>query len=238
MSIYEFKSISFTAPNRRNGKVDVKIIENATFTLDEGDFTLIIGPSGSGKSTLLRLFNRLADPSSGEITFRGDNILDYPVMDLRRRIGWMPQLPVRYQGTVTDNLRLPFYISKAEKYTDDEINTAVDEVKNLGLLDDKLYSREADELSVGEAQRMSLLRALILKPDVLLMDEPTSALDRRNADGLIAQVEKVKAERNLTVVLVSHRPDEVCHEGNVVLKIADGIVEVTSCCQDGEHHHD
>jgi len=236
MSIYEFKSVAFTASKRKNSANDVQIINDATFSINEGDFTVIVGPSGAGKSTLLRLFNRLADPSSGEIRFRGKNILEFPVMELRRRIGWMPQLPVRFKGNVDENLALPFRISRQHKYSNEEIESAVDDVKALDLLPAELFSREADELSVGEAQRMSLLRSLVLKPDVLLMDEPTSALDRTNAEQLLEQVGKVRSEWNLTVVLVSHRPDEVCAHDNVVLKIQDKVVHVTPCCQDGDHH--
>ena len=223
-ALFEFRTVSFTAPSREKGGKTPQIIEDATFTIDHGRFAVISGPSGAGKSTLLRLFNRLADPTSGEIVLDGKNILEYPVIELRRRMGWVPQVPVRFTGTVEDNLRLPFTLSKAHKYTKNEIAESVDELKGLGLLGDYLYERKADDLSVGEAQRLNLLRALALKPDVLLLDEPTSALDPDASDALLGQIELIQKGRELTAIMVSHRPEEVKRVGEQVIRIKNGIV--------------
>lgn len=225
-AIFQFKSVSYSAPGEKPGENTGNIITDASFEIITGTFTVISGPSGSGKTTLLRLFNRLADPTSGEIQFDGKNIRDYPVKGLRKHIGWVPQVPVRFKGTVDDNLRLPFTISKPVKYEKEEIDKAIEELKSYQLLPPELYSRKADDLSVGEAQRLNLLRALALKPDVLLLDEPTSALDPEASDALLSHIERIQAEHNLTSIMVSHRPDEVKRVGDVILRISNGTVRV------------
>ncbi len=223
-ALYEFRNILYSAPPREAGADSVSIIKDATFQITRGVFSVITGPSGSGKSTLLRLFNRLADPTSGTILFDGKDIREYPVIDLRRMIGWVPQVPVRFPGTVRDNLNLPFTISQKHKIPQEEIDNSILELMDLNLLRMELLDRRADDLSVGEAQRLNLLRALALKPEVLLLDEPTSALDPDASDALLAQIERIQRERNLTTIMVSHRPDEVEKVGEMVFQIKNGEV--------------
>ncbi|HDS30170.1 MAG TPA: ATP-binding cassette domain-containing protein, partial [Firmicutes bacterium] len=95
----------------------------------------------------------------------------------------------------------------------------------LGLLPIELLNRAAEDLSVGEAQRMNLLRALALEPDILLLDEPTSALDPDSADSLLEQIMRVQRERQLSAIMVSHRPEEVRKVGGVILRLSNGRVE-------------
>lgn len=225
-AIYQFESVEYSAPPRESGDGPTDILKNASFEIIEGDFAVITGPSGAGKTTLLRLFNRLADPVSGTILFDGQDITTYQVVELRRRIGWVPQVPVRFPGTLEQNLILPFTLSKAHKYTKEEISQSIEDLKSLNLLPEALFKRKADDLSVGEAQRLNLLRALALKPDVLLLDEPTSALDPDSADHLLRQIGRIKEARNLTAIMVSHRPEEVRRVGQVVLRICDGQIKV------------
>ncbi len=221
--LYEFRSVSYSVPPNKPGEPATLIINDASFKILSGVLTLITGASGSGKTTLLRLFNRLSEPTSGEIIFDGKNIRDYPVKELRRRIGWVPQVPVRFKGTVEDNLHLPFKYSNPKKYSGSEISRAVDELKSLELLPSELFYRKADDLSVGEAQRMNLMRAIALKPDILLLDEPTSALDPKASDVLLGHIKRIQAERNLTSIMVTHRPAEEVL-GQFALSILDGVV--------------
>ena len=222
--LYEFREVEYVAPPKNSNAEPAHILTDATFTIDRGVFAVITGPSGAGKTTLLRLFNRLADPGSGQIIFDGKDIRDYPILDLRLRIGWVPQIPVRFEGTVDDNLRIPFKVTKDRGYDEKDIAQRIDDVKSLGLLPSTLFLRDAEDLSVGEAQRLNLLRALVLKPDILLLDEPTSALDSEGAEALLEQILRVRNERQLTAVMVSHRQDEVKKVDGVVLRIRDGKV--------------
>ncbi len=118
--------------------------------------TAIVGPSGSGKTTLLRLLNRLDDPDDGEVLLDGRDVRTYPVLELRRRVQLVGQVPVTFPGTVADNVG-PGWEAL---------------LPHVGL-DATLGGRRADVLSVGEAQRMSLARSLARHPECLLLDEPT-----------------------------------------------------------------
>jgi ABC-type methionine transport system ATPase subunit len=223
-ALYSFQRVSYTAPPRNRNAGPTRIILDATFEVPRGVFTVISGVSGSGKTTLLRLFNRLADPSSGTILFEGEDIRRKPVIDLRRQTGWVPQVPVRFSGTVEENLRLPFLVNKKFRSSAEGITGSIESLMALELLPKALLSRDAADLSVGEAQRLNLLRALALKPDVLLLDEPTSALDPETADSLLEHIVRIQTERNLTVIMVSHRPEEVNRVNGIVLHIKHGRV--------------
>ena len=150
--------------------------------------TAMVGPSGAGKTTLLRLLNRLDDPDGGEVLFDGRDVRSYDVIALRRRVQFVGQVPVTFPGSVADNL-----------------GPGCDVAALLGRvgLDPALAGRAADRLSVGEAQRMCLARALALSPECLLLDEPTSALDDGSKGGIEALVRSL-ADDGLTVVMVTH----------------------------------
>jgi putative ABC transport system ATP-binding protein len=155
--------------------------------------TALLGPSGSGKSTLLRLLNRLADPDGGVVRFHGTDVRELDPLELRRRVGLVPQLPAPVPGSVADNVRFGARLHGSD----------VDPERPLRLagLDASFADRDASRLSVGEQQRVMLARALALEPEVLLLDEPTASLDSA-ATGAVED-----ALRNLhgvSLVLVTH----------------------------------
>lgn len=170
--------------------------------------TVLVGPSGAGKTTLLRLLNRLDDPDSGMVLLDGTDVRTYDVLALRRRVQYVGQVPVTFPGTVADNVE-----------SGDEADAAA-LLHRVGLAP-ALASRDADRLSVGEAQRLCLARALALHPEVLLLDEPTSALDAASKAGIEALVVSL-ADDGLTVVMVSHDPRQASH-------LADHVIEVRPC---------
>jgi putative ABC transport system ATP-binding protein len=148
--------------------------------------TAVVGPSGAGKTTLLRLLNRLDDPDSGEVLFDGRDVRSYDVIALRKRVQYVGQVPVTFPGTVAENVG----------------GDTAALLERVGL-DPGLSGRAADRLSVGEAQRMCLARALALEPQCLLLDEPTSALDQSSKGGIEVLVRSL-ADGGLTVVMVTH----------------------------------
>lgn len=163
--------------------------------------TVLVGPSGAGKTTLLRLLNRLDDPDAGSVLFDGRDVRDYDVRELRRRVQYVAQVPVTFPGTVADNVGPRWEALLAR----------------VGL-PVELGSREADRLSVGEAQRLCLARSLARDPEVLVLDEPTSALDGTAKAGVERLVRSL-ADDGMTVVLVTHDPDQAG-------RLADHVVEV------------
>ncbi len=180
---------------------DGPILDHFSARVPADGLTAIVGPSGSGKSTLLRLLNRLDDPDGGEILFDGLDVRSYDVLELRRRVQHVGQVPVTFPGTVADN-----------------VGDGWEELLPRVHLQPSLAARTADVLSVGQAQRMCLARALARGPDCLLLDEPTSALDGASK----AEVERLVrslADDGLTVVLVTH-------EQRQAEELADRTIEV------------
>ena len=171
------------------------VLEDLSLSIEEGA-TGIAGPSGAGKSTLLRLFNRLADPVSGTVRYRGRDLREYDVLALRREVALVPQLPALLQGSVADNVR--FGARLADKTAD------VPGALRLAGLDGGFAERPADRLSVGEQQRVMLARALALGPRVLLLDEPTSALDERSVTAVERTLLDLRARLSLSFVFVTH----------------------------------
>ena len=187
---------------RRGGAT---LLDDVTLELPRAGITAIVGPSGAGKTSLLRLLNRLDDPTGGEIDFDGQAIRDYPVRALRRRVGFVFQRPSMFSGTVRDNLQAAADLGDGA------------EAPPFGLvleavgLDATFAGREAARLSGGEQQRVSIARALMTRPQVLLLDEPTSALDPEVAARLLATIQRLGRERGVAVVMVTHRLHEARH---------------------------
>ncbi len=202
----------------RNGKVILKEINLKFMT---GEKYILVGPSGAGKSTFLRLLNRMDDPSSGQITYDGKNIREIPILELRRKVGMVFQIPVTFDGTVKDNLMVPYRLRVTAKMSDkNEIEKAL-ELSGLGI---EFIERRASELSVGEKQRLNIARALINKPDVLLLDEPTSALDYESAIKLLQSLKELNQVLGLTVIMVLHQLEQAGFLGGRIIKITHGAV--------------
>jgi putative ABC transport system ATP-binding protein len=193
---------------RRGGKT---VLHAVDLELDRGA-TALLGPSGSGKSTLLRLLNRLADPSAGTVSFRGRDVAAFDPHELRREACMVPQTPVPLPGSVADNVR--FGPSLCGREAD------VPRALELSGLDPGYADRDAGELSVGEAQRVMLARALALEPAVLLLDEPTSALDEQARDG----VEETLARLDVSMVLVTHDREQAARLAERVVHLDHGRV--------------
>ncbi len=173
--------------------------------------TAIVGPSGAGKSTLLRLLNRLADPNRGEVSYRGRPLGGYEPLALRREVSLVPQLPALLGGTVESNLRY------AAELAGEALD--LDETLARAGLDRSFADRDVTKLSVGEQQRAMLARALAQRPAVLLLDEPTSALDHAARDAVEATLAELRRESGLSIVLVSHDPEQARRLGDRVLEM-------------------
>jgi putative ABC transport system ATP-binding protein len=186
------------------------VLDSFSAAIPEGA-TAIVGPSGAGKSTLLRLLNRLADPGRGEIAYRGRPIAAYEPLALRREVALVPQLPALLEGTVESNLRYAADLAGEP--------LEVEETLRRAGLDPSFAGRDVARLSVGEQQRAMLARALAQRPAVLLLDEPTSALDHATRDAVEATLARLRSESNLSLVLVTHDPEQARRLGDRVLEM-------------------
>jgi putative ABC transport system ATP-binding protein len=191
------------------------ILSEITASVPDGGVTVIVGPSGAGKSTLLRLCNRLEVPSAGRVLLRGNDLAGLDPLALRRRVGMVFQRPTPFAGTVADNLRV------AVPHLEEEAMGAALERAGLGA---EFLARAADDLSVGEAQRMCVARTLVTAPEVLLMDEPTSALDRDNRLALEALARRL-TEEGVPILWVTHDGEQVARLADWVLALRDGRLD-------------
>ncbi len=180
-----------------------KVLKNISLDINKGDVVCLIGPSGSGKSTFLRCLNKLEVADSGEILFEGVDICKKDVnIDLhRRKMGMVfQQFNLFPHMTVLDNLTIA-----SIKLQGVDVNIAIDYA--ISLLEKVGLADRADEypskLSGGQQQRVAIVRALCMKPDVMLFDEPTSALDPEMV-GEVLSVMKDLAEQKMTMVVVTH----------------------------------
>jgi len=206
--LFELLDVSLTRGDRQ-------VLDSISAEIHPGA-TAIVGPSGSGKSTLLRLLNRLADPDAGTISYRGRPLDEYDPLALRREVSLAPQLPSLLEGTVGSNLA----------YAANLAGKDLDAARCLGLagLDAGFAERDVGKLSVGEQQRAMLARALSQEPAVLLLDEPTSALDHAARDAIEATLTELRRELDISLVVVSHDPEQARRLGERAVRLEAGRV--------------
>lgn len=187
-----------------------RVLDDITLDLPRTAVTALIGPSGAGKTSLLRLLNRLDDPTAGEVLFEGRPLTSYPVAALRRRVGFVFQTPAMFPGTVAANLRVAVALGEeagsgtARGRAPDRAPDPERALAAAGL-DASYLDREAARLSGGEKQRVSIARALMTRPEVLLLDEPTAALDPETAERLLATIRHLTREYGVAAIMVTHR---------------------------------
>jgi len=202
----------------RNGRT---ILRDVSLVLPSAAVSAIVGPSGAGKSSLLRLLNRLDEPSVGEIRFSGQPLTSYDVHVLRRRVAFVFQAPVMFPGTVADNLHIALTLGGTDARAAAPDGDAMLDAVGLGR---GYSSRDASELSGGERQRVSIARALMTTPEVLLLDEPTSGLDPETALNVLTHVRRLAEELQMTVIMVTHRLTEARLMSTFTLMLEAGDV--------------
>ncbi len=180
-----------------------QVLKGITTTIHKGEVVVVIGPSGSGKSTFLRCLNKLEDITSGAIIFEGTNITDRKV-DIsihRQKMGMVFQhFNLFPHLTILENITIaPIKVKNVDKAT---IEKEALHLLSLVGLEDKANAYPSS-LSGGQKQRIAIVRALAMKPDVMLFDEPTSALDPEMV-GEVLEVMKKLAKEGMTMVVVTH----------------------------------
>jgi len=200
------------------------LFTNISITIKKGCFYIINGPSGGGKSSLLRLINRLEDPTKGQILFNGSPLSSYHPPLLRKQILYIQQTPSVIDGRIRENLLLPFTFKSNKslaKPDDKMLLTLLKDFRLDGIhLDD-----HAQNLSVGQLQRLCFIRGLLLSPELILLDEPTSALDDESSRIVETKAEELCLTSDKTVLMISHRkfmPEKIVPE---LLSVTNGRVE-------------
>jgi putative ABC transport system ATP-binding protein len=228
--IIEFRNVSVIKrfSDEKGNQTEVQALSNVSFSVKEGEVFAVMGPSGSGKSTLLRLINRLEDPLSGEILINGKNIKDFPVLKLRRKVGFVFQLPLMFEGNVKDNI---LYGPLLAGRNPDELDRKLTEYLPWFGFENSMLTREPGKLSVGERQRVCMLRAIMNEPEILLMDEPTASLDPGSTEKILELVKKINANERITILMVTHIPEhaeKIAQRGMVLVegrKVSEDPIE-------------
>ena len=197
-------------------------LEGISFSVKRGETVGLIGGTGSGKSTLVNLIPRFYDVNSGEVLVDGIDVRKYPLKQLRKRIGIVPQRAVLFKGTIRENMKW-----RDENASDEEIMRALEiaQAKDFVMMKpdalDTMINQEGKNLSGGQRQRLTIARALIGSPEMLILDDSASALDLATD----AALRKAIAEKTqgLTVFIVSQRVSSIRHADKIVV-LDDGRI--------------
>jgi lipoprotein-releasing system ATP-binding protein len=208
-----------TGPNR------VEVLTGIDLDLEAATTTALVGASGAGKSTLLHLLGALDRPSSGSVSFHGEDIFRKSDRDLaffrNKSIGFVFQfhhlLP---EFTALENVMMPALIARTAR--DKARATAEELLDDVGL--GHRLSHRPGELSGGEQQRVAIARALALSPELLLADEPTGNLDMKTSEGVHALLAELQQKKGLTLVVVTHNERLAAAMGRTV-RLVDGRLE-------------
>ena len=216
-ALIEVKNLS-----KNYGKLEV--LKNITETIYEGEIVSVIGPSGGGTSTFLRCLNLLEKPTSGNVVFEGVDLSDKKVnLDKhRQKIGMVfQQFNVFPHLKVIDNITLAPILEKGMPREAAQ-QKAVELLERVGLLDKK--DEYPTRISGGQKQRLAIVRALAMDPDVMLFDEPTSALDPEMVKEVL-DVIKDLTKSGMTIVIVTHEMAFAKEISDRVMFMADGIIQ-------------
>jgi osmoprotectant transport system ATP-binding protein len=183
-----------------------RAVREATLRIPAGQFVALVGPSGSGKTSLLKTVNRLVHPSAGAVRIEGRDAAEFPLHELRRRIGYVfqgiglfPHMSVRENIGITARLL---------GWSDEKIARRAQETIDLVALPREYLDRAPSQLSGGERQRVAVARALAAEPKIVIMDEPFGALDPVTRDALGRAYRDLHQELGLTTLMVTHDVQE------------------------------
>jgi len=224
--LLQFKNLSKTYPD------GTEALKNVSFEVEKGEFLVIIGLSGSGKSTLLRCTNRLIDPTSGEILWKGEDLAalnQKQLRPMRRKIGMVfQQFNLVKRLTVMMNVlsgRLGYmdnWKSLTYRFSNTDKEKALNALKRVGLT--VQANKRASELSGGQQQRVGIARALMQEPEIILADEPVASLDPVLAHTILGDLERLNKEDGITVICSLHYLDLVQRYATRVIGLRDGEV--------------
>ena len=199
---------------------DVNVLENVSFKAVPGEMIAVVGPSGAGKSTLFDLMQRFYVPSAGSIKLDGIDTAELKLQELRGRMGFVPQDPVMFAGSIMENLL--YANAQARPEAIDEALHLAHAIDFVTKLPDQLATVIGEGgvgLSGGERQRLAIARALISNPSVLLLDEATSALDAESEHHIRLSIEGLKGQ--MTIVVIAHRLSTV-RQADRILVLDEG----------------
>lgn len=205
-----FHQVSFAYPESK-----VYAVTGLDFSVKKGEMIGVIGGTGSGKSTLVQMIPRFYDVAEGNVTVDGEDVRNYKIEELRKKIGMVPQRAVLFRGTIRDNMKVG-----NEDADDEQIMEAIRTAQALEVVEgkpdglDTLINEGGKNLSGGQKQRLTIARALVRKPQILILDDSASALDFAT-DARLRKA--VKGLKDMTVFVVSQRAASVMQADRIIV---------------------
>ena len=202
MAFVEFKDVTKVY---HSGEIEIKAVDGISFSIEEGEFAVIVGPSGAGKTTVLNILGGMDTCTGGSVLVNGTDISKFKERQLteyrRNDIGFVFQFYNLVQNlTALENVELPLIFSE---YPENRRREAAAEVLDQVGLGDRMHHRPS-ELSGGQQQRVSIARALVTRPKVILADEPTGNLDSHTGSEIMELLHRINQENNSTFLIVTH----------------------------------
>ena len=226
VEVGEIEHLRFDNVTFRHRLAQTNALENISFEAARGDTIAFVGPSGSGKSTLVKLLAGLYNPVSGEIRYDGISSKDIRYNRMRKQLGFVTQDTQLYSGTIRENM-----LFVKPDATDEEIwnalekASAVNIVKSSGNGLDIILGEGGRKISGGEKQRLSIARALLRQPRLLIFDEATSSLDSLTEEQITETVKEISAQKQRITILIAHRLSTIMHADIIYVLEKGKIIE-------------
>ena len=220
--IIKFKEISFNNVSFKYPFDDFEVIKNISFSIKSGETIGIVGPTGAGKSTLIRQLLREFNLTSGEIKIDGNDIKDYKIEDVRNLVGYVPQNHILFRRSVDDNILIGN--PNANNETLQKAMMMADFKKDLLNLTEgasTMVAELGESLSGGQKQRLSIARALVKDPEILILDDSLSAVDALTEANIINQLRENRKDK--TNIIVAHRFSAVKNADKIIV-LQNGVI--------------
>ncbi|OLS36363.1 multidrug ABC transporter ATP-binding protein [Alkalihalophilus pseudofirmus] len=214
----DFRNVSFSYEKGE------RIIDHISFTVKSGETAAFVGPTGAGKTTIINMISRFYDPDSGEILFDGEQVNRYDREEVRRQLGYVLQDPFLFEGTIRENIRYGRLSA-----TDDEVEQAAKEanahsfISHLEEQYDTILSQDGGGISQGQKQLISIARALLADPSILILDEATSSID--TVTELKIQEALFRLMRGRTSFVIAHRLNTIEKADKIFVLVDGKIIE-------------
>jgi ABC-type multidrug transport system fused ATPase/permease subunit len=220
--------LQFEAMTARYLGANVPALDDLNLTIRAGESVALVGPSGSGKTTITRLLLRLLDLESGRILLDGQNLREYTLDASRAAIALVPQQPQLFTGSILENVRLARTdATEAQVWRALEAANLAEEIRAMPRGLETMLGEAGSGISGGQAQRLSIARALLLEAPIIVLDEPTSALDAHSEAAVKRTLELVRGTR--TVIVIAHRLTTVESVDRIV------VLEMGRIIEEGSH---